>query len=157
MKLVAVTTTAYLRPCWVWSPLLDGRLIRKTEPLRSKISGPLPDPFRLFSLGRIAGDLGRFPAHLVLHGREPGQVDRLPDHHGCGLAEFGRHLVEFLACLLIYSNCHHIHDDNVTRIVLRGKRLAVRSGHALRPARLSRARLPPHPFSTTWRRIRSYA
>lgn len=89
MKLVAVTTTAY--------PLRDGMAIRKIEPLRSKITGPFPDPFSLFALSRIACDLGRLPTHLVLHGGEPGQVDRLPDHPRRGLAEFGRDLVEFLA------------------------------------------------------------
>jgi hypothetical protein len=73
------------------------------EPLRSKVTGPLAELLRFLSLCRIVGNLGRLPAHPVLHGREPGKMDSLPDHLRCRSAELFHYLVEFFARLFVHA------------------------------------------------------
>ena len=71
--------------------------MRKMEPLRSKVTGPLADLLRFLSLRRIVSDLGRLPAHP---------------------AELFDDLVKFPARLFIHAYGHNFHEPSVTRSVL---------------------------------------
>src|ERR1019366_8524797 len=88
------------------------------EPLRGKVAGPFAELLGFLSLRGIAGDLGRLPAHPVLHGGEPGKVDGLADHLRCRPAELFDHLVKFFARLFVHAYGHDFHGLSVTRSVL---------------------------------------
>src|ERR1700722_20159036 len=118
--------------------------MRKIEPLRSKVTGPLADLLRFLSLRRVVSDLGRLPAHPVLHRGEPGQVDGLPDYFRGRPAEFFDHLVKFSARLFIHAYGYNFHGLSVTRSVLHAE---------VHPAGLHIvSTCYPYALHTSWRR-----